>query len=190
MRGGGVATAGDYRHALRDVARQRLDGVDRNLMAVELTKVALWIETIEPGKPLGFLDANIRCGDALLGVLDLEALRQGIPDEAYKPLTGDDKETTKHFAARNRAEKTGQGALDFGGGTETVGCPRPRPSRMPPGRCALFLRTASKRSQKSNGAFARRSPIPVAGAGASRRTSMWRRSSRRRLAACPSIATS
>ncbi len=29
-------------------------------MAVELTKVALWIETVEPGKPLGFLDANIR----------------------------------------------------------------------------------------------------------------------------------
>jgi hypothetical protein len=28
-------------------------------MAVELTKVALWIETVEPGKPLGFLDANI-----------------------------------------------------------------------------------------------------------------------------------
>ena len=45
-------------------------------MAVELTKVALWIETVEPGKPLGFLDANIRCGDALLGVFDLEALRR------------------------------------------------------------------------------------------------------------------
>ena len=27
-------------------------------MAVELTKVALWIETVEPGKPLGFLDAK------------------------------------------------------------------------------------------------------------------------------------
>ena len=123
LRGGGVASADDYRHALRDVARLCLYGVDRNPMAVELTKVALWIETVEPGKPLGFLDANIRCGDALLGVFDLEALRQGIPDEAYKPLTGDDKETAKHFAARNRAEKTGQGALDFGGGTT---------SRLPP----------------------------------------------------------
>ena len=67
-------------------------------MAVELTKVALWIETVEPGKPLGFLDANIRCGDALLGVFDLEALRKGIPDAAYKPLTGDDKETPGTFA--------------------------------------------------------------------------------------------
>ena len=77
-RSGGVAAASDYRHALRDVARQCLYGVDRNPMAVALTKVALWIETLEPGKPLGFLDANIRCGDSLLGVFDLEALRQGI----------------------------------------------------------------------------------------------------------------
>ncbi len=115
VRSSGVAAASDYRHALRDVARLCLYGVDRNPMAVELTKVALWIETVEPGKPLGFLDANIRCGDSLLGVFDLEALRQGVPDEAYKPLTGDEKETARHFAARNRAEKTGQGALDVGG---------------------------------------------------------------------------
>ena len=40
-------------------------------MAVELAKVALWIESVSPGQPLGFLDANIRCGDALLGVFDL-----------------------------------------------------------------------------------------------------------------------
>ena len=90
-RAGGVASAEDYRHALRDVARACIHGVDRNPMAVELTKVALWIETVEPGKPLGFLDANIREGDALFGVYNLEALRQGIPDAAYKVLSGDDK---------------------------------------------------------------------------------------------------
>ncbi len=78
-RAGGVAGAEDYRHALRDVARACIHGVDRNPMAVELTKVALWIETVEPGKPLGFLDANIRCGDALLGVFDLAVLAKEIP---------------------------------------------------------------------------------------------------------------
>ena len=114
-RAGGVASAEDYRHALRDVARSCIHGVDHNPMAVELTKVALWIETVEPGKPLGFLDANIRCGDSLLGIYDLEALRQGIPDEAYKPLTGDDKETAAHFRKRNASERKGQGALDFAG---------------------------------------------------------------------------
>ena len=62
-------------------------------MAVELTKVALWIETVDPGKPLGFLDANIRCGDALLGVFDMKVLEAGVPDAAYKPLTADDRAT-------------------------------------------------------------------------------------------------
>ncbi|HQT86731.1 Eco57I restriction-modification methylase domain-containing protein, partial [Acidiphilium rubrum] len=117
-RAGGLASAEDYRHALRDVARACLHGVDRNPMAVELTKVALWIETVDPGKPLGFLDANIRCGDALLGLFDMAALADGIPEAAYKPLTGDDKPTAKYYAARNRDERRGQGSLDFarGGG--------------------------------------------------------------------------
>lgn len=134
LRAGGVASAADYRHALRDVVRQAVHGVDRNPMAVELTKVALWIETVEPGKPLGFLDANIRCGDALLGIFDLDVLKQGIPDAAYKPLTGDDKETAKHFAARNKAEKKGQGSFDFqrGGGR--------LPAPPPLGRQAADLR--------------------------------------------------
>jgi hypothetical protein len=112
----GVASAEDFRRALRDVARCCIHGVDRNPMAVELTKVALWIETVEPGKPLGFLDANIRCGDALFGIYDLNALRHGIPDAAYKALSGDDKETASYFARRNRAEREGQGSFDFSGG--------------------------------------------------------------------------
>lgn len=112
----GLAAPADFRHALRDVARACIHGVDRNPMAVELTKVALWIETVEPGKPLGFLDSNIRCGDSLLGVFDLGVLVQGIPDAAYKPLAGDDKETAKHFEKRNKSERVGQGALDFTAG--------------------------------------------------------------------------
>ena len=115
-RTGGVASPADYRHALRDIARACIHGVDRNPMAVELTKVALWIETVEPGKPLGFLDANIRCGDSLFGLFDLKALEEGIPDAAYKPLLGDDKETAKYFEKRNKAEHEGQGSLDFAAG--------------------------------------------------------------------------
>ena len=116
IRADGTPALADYRHALRDVARACLHGVDRNPMAVELTKVALWIETVDPGLPLGFFDAQIRCGDALLGVFDLKALEGGIPDAAYKPLAGDDKETAKHFAKRNKAERDGQGYLDFAAG--------------------------------------------------------------------------
>ena len=51
-----------------------------------------------------------------VSVFDLKALEEGIPDDAYKPLTGDDKEVAKHFAKRNKAEKAGQGLLDFASG--------------------------------------------------------------------------
>ena len=104
----------DFRHALRDVARRSIHGVDRNPMAVELTKVALWIETVDPGRPLGFFDAQIRCGDALLGVFDLGILQQGIPDAAYKPLTGDDKAVARHYAKKNKGEKSERAHVEEG----------------------------------------------------------------------------
>jgi len=71
-------------------------------MAVELCKVALWMEAIEPGKPLGFLDAHIQCGDSLVGVFDPQALEAGIPDGAYKPLTGDDKKVCTSLKKTNQ----------------------------------------------------------------------------------------
>lgn len=116
IRADGTPALADFRHALRDVARSCLHGVDRNPMAVELTKVALWIETVDPGLPLGFFDAQIRCGDALLGVFDLKVLQDGIPDAAYKPLTGDDKDIASIYKRANAAAKQGQGGLDFGAG--------------------------------------------------------------------------
>jgi len=125
IRADGTPSLVDFRHALRDVARSCLHGVDRNPMAVELSKVALWIETVDPGLPLGFFDAQIRCGDALLGVFDLKALEDGIPDAAYKPLTGDDKDSAKYYARANRDEKAGQGSLDFTGGRSRLPAIRP-----------------------------------------------------------------
>ncbi len=85
-------------------------------MAVELTKVALWIETVDPGLPLGFFDAQIRCGDALLGVFDLKVLEEGIPDEAYKPLINDDKAVAKYYADKNKRERKERSKIDTGFG--------------------------------------------------------------------------
>lgn len=125
IRAEGTPSLADFRHALRDVARSCIHGVDRNPMAVELTKVALWIETVDPGLPLGFFDAQIRCGDALLGVFDLKVLDEGIPDAAYKPLTGDDKDTARYYLQANRAAKSGQGGFDFGTGQASMPAMKP-----------------------------------------------------------------
>ena len=57
------------RTALRDVIGRCVYGVDLNPMAVELCKVALWMEALEPGKPLSFLDHHIQCGNSLLGTI-------------------------------------------------------------------------------------------------------------------------
>lgn len=125
IRAEGTPALADFRHALRDVARCCIHGVDRNPMAVELTKVALWIETVDPGLPLGFFDAQIRCGDALLGVFDLKVLEEGIPDAAYKPLTGDDKDIASIYKRANADAKKGQGGFDFGTGVNKL--PETRP---------------------------------------------------------------
>lgn len=42
-------------------------GVDKNPMAVELAKVALWLHTFTVGAPLSFLDHHLRAGDSLFG---------------------------------------------------------------------------------------------------------------------------
>ena len=51
----------------RMVLKRCVYGVDKNLMAVELAKVALWLHTFTAGAPLSFLDHHLRCGDSLFG---------------------------------------------------------------------------------------------------------------------------
>ena len=93
----------DYRHALREVVARCIYGVDRNPMAIELARMALWLEGYEEGRPLGFLDHHLQVGDALLGLTDLNALEQGIAKDAFKPLSGDDKDVCKELAKANAA---------------------------------------------------------------------------------------
>lgn len=99
---GGQPTPDDYRHALRQVVTHCIHGVDLNPMAVELAKIALWLEAYTPDAPLGFVDHHIRCGDALLGVLDPAILENGIPDKAFNALSGDDKEVVKALKKANK----------------------------------------------------------------------------------------
>ncbi len=93
------------REAVREVITHCLYGVDKNPLAVDLCKVALWIEGHNKGKPLTFLDHRIRCGDSLVGVLDLKVLEEGIPDEAFDPVADDDKAFARDLKKRNANER-------------------------------------------------------------------------------------
>ncbi len=98
--------------ALRDVIGRCIYGIDVNEMAVELCKVSLWLEALEPGKPLSFLDHRIACGNSLLGTTP-RLLDAGIPDDAFKALTGDEKSVVSELKKRNKGERGGQATLDL-----------------------------------------------------------------------------
>ncbi|MBW2146286.1 MAG: N-6 DNA methylase [Deltaproteobacteria bacterium] len=94
-----------FRLARREVIRHCIYGVDVNPLAVDLCKVALWLEGHSRGLPLTFLDNRIKCGNSLIGLDTLERLKEGIPDNAFKPVAGDDREVAKKIRALNRAER-------------------------------------------------------------------------------------
>lgn len=98
------------RTALRDVIAHCVHGIDMNSMAVELCKVSLWMESMEPGRPLGFLDHRIVRGNGLIGATPA-LLGAGVPDDAFKPITGDDKTVMSGLKNTNKKARAGQGRL-------------------------------------------------------------------------------
>jgi hypothetical protein len=94
------------RTALREVIGRCLYGVDINPMSAELCKVSLWIEALEPGKPLSFLDHHIRVGNSLLGATP-DLIASGIPDDAFKPIEGDERAACSSLKKLNRAQREG-----------------------------------------------------------------------------------
>ena len=118
FRAGGTPTPDDYQHALRDVVRRCIYGVDMNPLAVELCKVSLWMESIDPGLPLTFLESHIRCGNSLIGT-SRAMMGERVPDAALAVLEGDDKKVTKALKRLNREEIAGQRRLLFEPRNET-----------------------------------------------------------------------
>ncbi|MCL7765056.1 BREX-1 system adenine-specific DNA-methyltransferase PglX [Polaribacter sp. Z014] len=94
-----------YRAAMKDVIRNCIYGVDLNPLAVELCKVALWLEAHNPNEPLNFLDHHIKCGNAIVGLAHFEELQNGIATEAFKTLPGDEKEFAATLRKKNTAER-------------------------------------------------------------------------------------
>lgn len=110
---------GVYRTALRDVIGRCLYGVDVNPMSAELCRVSLWLEALEPGKPLSFLDHHIRVGNSLLGATP-ELIVAGLPDEAFEEIEGDESReidgrrrlsAAAELRKLNRRERAGFGDL-------------------------------------------------------------------------------
>lgn len=63
----GTASLFDNDANMRAILSNNLYGVDINPESVEITQLALWLNTALPGKPLSNLDAHIRCGNSLVG---------------------------------------------------------------------------------------------------------------------------
>lgn len=108
------------RSAIRDVITHCIYGVDKNPLAVDLCKVALWLEGHTKGKPLTFLDHRVRCGDSLVGVVDLKVLNEGIPDEAYNAVKGDDKPISKELKKQNKNERLHKSLTSFDASIQTL----------------------------------------------------------------------
>lgn len=94
----------DVQHAKRDIIGRCIYGVDINPMAVELCKVALWMEAMEPGKPFSYLDHHIQCGNSVLGTTPA-LLAKGIPDDAFTAIEGDVKSRVSELKKQNKKER-------------------------------------------------------------------------------------
>lgn len=98
------------REALGDVVTRCIYGVDINPLAAELAKVSLWLETMEPGRPLAFLDAQIKVGNSLIGATPV-LIGDGVPDEAFAPIEGDDRKITNALKRLNKSQRAGKDDL-------------------------------------------------------------------------------
>lgn len=94
------------REAMGKVVRSCVHGVDINPLAAEIAKVSLWLESLNPGEPLAFLDDRIKVGNALLGTTP-RLLEAGVPEEAFKKLEGDEAKAVTEARDRNRKERKG-----------------------------------------------------------------------------------
>lgn len=73
----------------RHVVERSIYGVDLDPLAVELCRLALWIETMDRTLPFSFLDHKIKCGNSLVGAWFDQF--QHYPVMAWKNREGGDK---------------------------------------------------------------------------------------------------
>ena len=122
-----------FARPLRDVIGHCVYGVDINPMAVELCKVSLWMEALEPGKPLSFLDHHIQCGNSLLGATPA-LLAAGHPRRGVRADRGGRQGRLPRLRKQNRDERRRPGddvrpVCEVGTVTGSATSPRPGADR-------------------------------------------------------------
>jgi hypothetical protein len=109
----GDAFRGRVPNALRQVVARCIHGVDLNPLAVELCKVSLWMEAVEPGLPLTFLDSHVQHGNALLGTTP-GLMTAGVSDAAWEPIEEDDKKVALSRSGTSRPRLGSVGSAPCG----------------------------------------------------------------------------
>ncbi len=104
-------TPTDVQEAMHDVVSRCIYGVDVTPLALDLAKVSLWLASVRPDRPLAFLDAHLKVGNALLGATP-RLVAEGVPDAAFAAVEGDDKKQVAALRKRNKVER--QKAADEG----------------------------------------------------------------------------
>jgi hypothetical protein len=102
-----------FRDSLRDVIQNCIYGVDLNPLAIELCKVALWLEAHNPNEPLNFLDHHIKCGNAIVGLAHFEELDRGISSDAFVALSDEEKEKDGFLSDKKGNQKPATWATVF-----------------------------------------------------------------------------
>lgn len=94
----------EERLARRDILRYCIYAVDLNPMAIELAKVSLWINGAVEDLPLNFLDHHFKSGNSILGTFPA-SIKDGIPDEAFKAINGENSEIASQLRKINKTQK-------------------------------------------------------------------------------------
>ena len=92
----------------RHVVERCIYGVDINPLAVELARVSLWVETLDPELPFSFLDHKIKVGNSLVGCW-LDRV-EDYPLKAWEREGGDGKDgpRTQRIETFLKGEKIGK----------------------------------------------------------------------------------
>lgn len=69
----------------RLILKRCVYGVDISPLAVEIANVTLWLGSFMPGLALSYLGSNLKCGDALMGIANSEAIAETVGKNLFGP---------------------------------------------------------------------------------------------------------